>query len=85
MAPSSPALPVARCPAAALKTNVQQSLLVRSGPQDDAVPALMTLKSALTLLLLMASRQAEITWFLGFPTGHNGRRQMRFVIQLQHH
>lgn len=37
-------------------------------PQEDAVPALITLKSALTLLLLMASRQAEITWFLGLPT-----------------
>ena len=32
------------------------------------MPALMILKSALTLLLLMASRQAEITWFLGLPT-----------------
>lgn len=37
-------------------------------PQEDAVPALMILKRALTLLLLMASLQAEITWFLGLPT-----------------
>lgn len=32
------------------------------------MPALMTLNSPLTLLLLMASRQQEMTWFLGFPT-----------------
>lgn len=56
---------------------IQQSLSVRSGPQEDAVPALMTLKRVLTLLLLMASRQAEITWFLGFPTGHNERKQIQ--------
>lgn len=28
----------------------------------------MTLSRALTLLLLMASRQQEMTWFLGLPT-----------------
>lgn len=32
------------------------------------MPALMTLSRALMLLLLMASRQQQITWFLGFPT-----------------
>lgn len=46
-------------------------------PQEDAVPARMILKSALTLLLLMASRQAEITWFLGLPTElKKGQRQI---------
>lgn len=51
-------------------------------PQDDAVPARMILKSALTLLLLMASRQAEITWFLGLPTElKDGERQINECTQ----
>lgn len=32
------------------------------------MPPLMTLNRALMLLLLMASRQQEMTWFLGLPT-----------------
>ena len=43
-------------------------------PQEEEAPALMILKRALTLLFLMASRQAATTWFLGFPTGR-GRRE----------
>lgn len=51
--------------------------------QEDAVPALMILKSALMLLLLMASRQAEITWFLGLPTAEkHTQRQIRLIYHL---
>lgn len=34
----------------------------------------MTLSRAWTLLLLMASRQQEMTWFLGFPTEEKSDR-----------
>lgn len=48
----------------------------------------MILKSALMLLLLMASRQAEITWFLGLPTeGKEEKQQMgeiRTQIDMKH-
>lgn len=35
---------------------------------EDAVPTRMILNSMLVLLLRIASRQAVITWFFGFPT-----------------
>lgn len=60
------------CPAiSSCRTAVPASSL---GLQEDAVPALMTLKRALRLLVLMASLQQEITWFLGFPTEDRNNR-----------
>lgn len=35
---------------------------------EEAVPTRMILNSVLMLLLRIASRQAVITWFFGFPT-----------------
>lgn len=51
--------------------------------QEDAVPPLMTLNRALMLLLLMASRQQEMTWFLGLPTEEKKQEtQLNVVVQL---